>query len=310
MSALHAHVADYLRLRRALGFKLERPGYDLPQFVSWLEANKIETITVDAAIAWARLPEHAQPIYKSQRLGAVRGFARYLHTIDPATEIPPGGLFGKQQRHPPYIYTDEEIGRLLQAAGQLPHPLRAATHETLLGLLASTGMRVGEAVGLARRDVNLADGLVTVRHGKFDRDRLVPLHASASHVLRGYAAQRDQLYPTPATDAFFVSSAGTALHQASVNAVFPRLLAAAGLPTGARHPRVHDLRHSFAVRTLIDWQRDGIDITTRLPALSAYLGHVNPASTYWYLTGIAELMQLAAARLDNGRCVAATGTRR
>ena len=154
MSALTAHVADYLRLRRALGFTLTEPGHVLPQFVTWLEATGSETITVEAAIAWARLCESAHPITLSHRLGAVRGFARYLRTIDPATEIPPTGLFGKQQRRAPYIYSSEEIERLLQAARQLRPPLRAATYEALLGLLGASGMRVGEVLGLARDRVD------------------------------------------------------------------------------------------------------------------------------------------------------------
>lgn len=197
MSALDAHVADYLRLRRSLGFKLIWPGHVLPQFVAWLDAAGIETITIDVAIAWARLPEDAHPITLSHRLGAVRGFARYLHTIDPATEIPPTGVFGRQQRPAPYLYSAEEIGRLLQAARQLRPPLRAATYEALFGLLTATGMRVGEAIRLVRGDVDFAHGLVTIRHGKFDRDRLVPLHPSVTDALRGYATRRDRSCPSP-----------------------------------------------------------------------------------------------------------------
>ena len=299
MSALAAHVADYLRLRRALGFKLVWPGHVLPQFVTWLEASGSETITTEAAVAWARLSEGAQPVTLSHRLGAVRGFARYLHTIDPATEIPPTGLFGKQQRLAPYIYSSEEIARLLQAARHLHPPLRAATYEALFGLLGVSGMRVGEALALARDDVEFANALVRIRHPKFDRDRLVPLHPSATEALRGYAACRDRLCPEPHTDAFFVSSIGTTLRHSTVHATFLTLLASAGLPTatGSR-PRIHDLRHSLVVNTLIGWQRDGDDIASLLPVLSTYLGHVNPASTYWYFSAVPELMQLAAAGLD------------
>lgn len=299
MTTMQVHLEEYLRLRRALGFQLAWPGHMLPRFVSWLEATGSETITTEAAITWARLSTSTHPVTLSHRLGTVRAFARYLRTIDPATEIPPTGLFGKQQRIVPYIYSSEEIARLLHAAGQLHPPLRAATCEALLGLLGCSGMRVGEALGLARDDVNFPDALVRVRHAKFDRERLVPLHPSAVEALRGYASRRDQLCPEPRSDTFFVSSVGTALRHGTVHAAFLTLLASAGFPTAAgSRPRIHDLRHSLVVNTLIDWQRDGVDIASRLPVLSTYLGHVSPASTYWYFSAVPELMQLAAAGLD------------
>jgi integrase/recombinase XerD len=296
---MQLHLEEYLRLRRALGFELAWPGHVLPQFVTWLEATGAETITTEAAISWARLSQSAHPIMLSHRLGAVRGFARFLATIDPATEIPPTGVFGKQQRSAPYVYSSEQIGRLVQAARALHPPLRAATYEALFGLLGCSGMRVGEALRLLRDDVDLADGVIRVQHAKFDRDRLVPLHPSATKALRGYVPRRDALCQHPRTETFFISSVGTALRHSPVHATFLTLLATAGLPTatGSR-PRIHDLRHSLAVNTLIDWQRDGVDITSRLPVLSAYLGHVSPASTYWYLSAVPELMQLAAASLD------------
>ena len=299
MNTMAAHLEEYLRLRRALGFKLAWPGHVLPQFVTWLEATGSETITTEAAITWTRLSTSAHPITLSHRLGAVRGFARYLRTIDPATEIPPTGLFGKQQRPAPYIYSPEEIERLLQAARQLHPPLRAATYEALFGLLAVSGMRLGEALALGRDDVDFTDALVRIRHAKFDRDRLVPLHPSATRALRGYAVRRDRLSPKPRPDTFLISSTGTALRDSTVHATFLILLTCAGLPTatGSR-PRIHDLRHSFVVNTFINWQHDGVDIASVLPVLSTYLGHVSPASTYWYLSAVPELMQLAAAGLE------------
>lgn len=300
MSALADHADDYLRLRRALGFKLTQPGQMLPQFIAWLDAADITTVTVEATLAWVRLSKGKQPVTYSHQLGAVRGFARYLQTIDPATEIPPAGIFGKQQRRAPYVYSEEEITRLLHAARQLRPPLRATTYETLFGLLAATGLRIGEALRLTREEVDLADGLIRIRHTKFDRDRLVPLHRSVTDTLGDYAARRDRLCPPDRAATFFVSSRGTALRYNAVNAAFHTLLASAGLPTttGPR-PRIHGLRHSFAVHTLIGWQREGIDVASQLPVLSTYLGHVSPASTYWYLSAVPELMQLAAARLDD-----------
>lgn len=300
MSALSGHVADYLRLRRALGFKLERAGRILPQFVGWLDAAGARMITVELAIAWAQMPD-AQPIVWTHRLGAVRGFARYLATIHPATEIPPAGVFAtRYQRPTPYVYSATEVSGLLQATQTLRPPLRAATHATLFGLLAVSGMRVGEAIGLTRSDVDLDSGIVTIGHGKFDRARLIPLHPSATDALRAYAARRDRLCPAPTADTFFLSSVGTALTYSGVQKTFVQVSTATGLRTATRRPRIHDLRHSLAVNTLIGWQRNGADVAGRLPLLSTYLGHVNPAGTYWYLTAVPELMQLAAARLDDG----------
>lgn len=298
MSALADHAADYLRLRRALGFKLDQPGRVLPRFVTWLEERGGTTVTVDAALEWVRLSKGGQPVTLSHRLGAIRGFARYLATIDPATEIPPAGMFGKQQRHAPYIYSSQEIAGLCVAAGQLRPVRRGVVHAALLGLLAATGMRLGEALRLTDSDVDLHEGLLRIRHAKFDRDRLVPIQPSTAVALSDYLQRRNRLYPTR-PDSFFVSSIGTPLRTKSVDAAFPGVLAAAGLPTapGSR-PRIHDLRHSFTVHTLIGWQRDGVDVASRLPVLSTYLGHVSPASTYWYLSAVPELMQLAAKRLD------------
>lgn len=195
---MQEQLQQYLRMRRALGFKLTWPGQALPQFVTWLEATGSQTITTDAAITWARLSQGAQPVTLSHRLGAVRGFARYLATIDPATQIPPAGVFGKQQRHAPFIYTPEQIQRLVRAAGVLHPPLRAATYQALFGLLAVTGMRVREALGLLRGDVDLVEEVILVRHAKFDRDRLVPLHPSAAAALRGYVTERDRASPPSA----------------------------------------------------------------------------------------------------------------
>lgn len=299
-TVLAEHLADYLRLRRALGFVLARPGQELAQFVAYLDAAGLPTVTLEAAVAWAKSSTGASPITLSHRIGAVRGFARYLATIDPATQIPPAGMFGKQQRHTPFIYSPEQITRLLAAAGQLHPRLRAMTYQTLFGLLAATGIRIGEAIALTDPDVDLHTGVLRVRHAKFDRERLVPLHPSVTSKLSAYVSCRDELAPPGRTDAFFVSGRGTPLKPTPVHDTFHALLAPAGLPTEpGQCPRVHDLRHGFVVHTLTGWQRDGIDITAHLPVLSAYLGHVNPVSTYWYFTAVPELMQLAATVLEH-----------
>lgn len=299
MSDLLRHLDDYLRLRRALGFKLAFPGQVLPYLVAYVEAAGASTLTADLAIAWAALPQGVRPISLAHRLGAARGFAKYLRTIDPRTEVPPCGIWpSKSPRPVPYLYSDEEVRRLLDAARQLQPPLSAATYEALFGLLAVSGMRIGEARGLRRDDIDLADGVLTIREAKFDRSRVVPLHASATDALRSYAAVRDRLCPRPRAQTFFLSSAGTALPYSGVLATFRKLAAVTGLRSATVRPRIHDLRHSFAVRTLIERHRAGADVHSHIAALSTYLGHTNPAGTYWYLSAAPELMEFAAAQLD------------
>jgi integrase/recombinase XerD len=299
MSALGRHLADYLTLRRGLGFKLGWEGADLAQLVAYLDAAGAPTLTADLAIAWARLPQGVQRLRWAHRLGAARGFARYLRAIDPATEVPPPDVFGaRQQRRAPYLWAAADVGRLMEATRTLRPPLRAATHETLFGLLAASGMRLGEAIGLENRDVDLAGAVLTIREAKFGRSRLVPLHLSAVAALRAYAEDRDRLCPAPRAPTFFLSSVGTPLLAGRVHHVFNQLTTGLGLRTATVRPRLHDMRHSFAVRTLIEWQRADADVGARLPALSTYLGHVNPAGTYWYLSAAPELTELAAARLD------------
>lgn len=262
MSDFARHADDYLTLRRALGFKLVNTGRVLPQLVSYREAAGARTLTVDLAIAWPQqLPRGKRAISMAHRLGAARGFARYLRAIDPETEVPPRGIWTSDTRRPvPYLYSDDDVRRLLEAARQLRPRLRAATHEALFGLLAASGMRIGEARRLDRNDVDLVDGVLTVREGKFDRSRLVALHPSATDALRSYAAERDRLCPRPKTAAFFISSVGTALDYRSVLKTFHQLTAAVGLRSDTVRPRIHDLRHSFAVRTLIELHRSGADV--------------------------------------------------
>lgn len=300
MSALADHLSDYLRLRRGLGFALGRHGYDLQDFVSFLDAAGAGRITVDLVVAWARRKPAVKPITVDFRVSAVRGFAQYMHALDPGTEIPPPGLLSVPRRRPePHVYSPAEIKALFAAAARLTPPLRAATVSTLLGLITATGMRVGEATALTRRDVALVDGLLTIQHAKFDRQRLVPLHPSATNALRRYALTRDHLCREPRTDRFFLANSGGPISPSAAQVTFRGLTAAAGLRGVTGGPRIHDLRHTFAVRTLIDWQRRGVDVSTYLPLLSTYLGHVEPKNTYWYLTAVPELMQAAADRLEH-----------
>jgi integrase/recombinase XerD len=295
------HAKEYLELRRSLGYKLALHGRILPKFAAHLDAIGASVLTTDRAVAWAGIPEGVEPICLSQRLGVIRGFARYLQSFEPATEVPPVGVWrSTRRRRVPYILSEDEVLRLLAAARELVPALRAASHETLLGLLAATGMRVGEALCLSRDDVDLVEGVITVRLGKFGRSRLIPLHESVTGSLRRYAESRDQLCPRPRTQAFFVSHSGTGLYYGLVRRTFHELAVSTGLRSGAAWPRIHDLRHSFAVRTLLDALRADADVHAQLGILSTYLGHVKPAGTYWYLTAVPELMDLAAARLERG----------
>jgi integrase/recombinase XerD len=299
MSALAEHVAVYLQFRRALGYKLERAGHLLPQFVDYLETANTPTLTADLAISWARLATNARPNHWAARLAVVRGFARYLQTIDPATEIPPAGVFPTRRHRPaPYLWSEQDIADLLETAATLPSSLRAATYQALFGLLAVTGMRVGEAAGLDRDDLDTANGVITIRHAKFDRPRLVPLHPTTTTALNAYLAERDRLCPAPASVALFITATGTRLNRSDVAKTLRQLTTTMGLRTDTIHPTPHQLRHSFAVRTMVDWHRSGAHVDDRIAVLSTYLGHVSPADTYWYLSASPELMALAADRLE------------
>ena len=299
MNALQGHVNDYLQMRRALGFKLEREAQLLGQFVTYTCAAGASTVTSELAVAWARQPVGVRPNEWAKRLGVVRKFAGYLHTVDPESQVPPAGVFPAHRHRPtPYLWSREEICRLLEGARGLSSLLRAATHETLFGLLAASGMRIGEAIGLDRVDVDLTAGVITIREAKFDRSRLVPLHPTVTDALRRYATERDRLSPTRRSTSFFVTSAGTTLGHSGVSKTFRKITTATGTRTDTAHPRVHDLRHSFAVSTLIGWQRGGVNIDEHIVTLSTYLGHVSPADTYWYLSAHPQLMELAAERLD------------
>jgi len=302
MSALAGHLEDYLALRRGLGYKLDRPGQLLAGFVSYLEAAGAAAVTTGHALAWATAPRDADPCWWRIRLAAVRPFASYLAPLVPGTEVPPRGLLPGpvSRRAVPYLYSGAEVTALMNAAGAIRTPLRAATYQTLIGLLAVTGMRVGEAISLDRADLDTGQGLLTIRNGKFGKSRQLPLHASALRALGSYAQLRDSARRHPASPAFFASVTGTRLIYNNVHFTFHQLTQAAGLRprSAACRPRIHDLRHTFAVTTLARWYADGGDAAARLPLLTTWLGHAAPAGTYWYLTGTPELLALAAARLD------------
>jgi integrase/recombinase XerD len=302
MSALRDVAEDYLRMRRALGYKLEIQGLLLNRFVSYLEDINAETVTIENAVAWATLPAAADPSYWAGRLSVVRQFARHLQTADPACEVPPARLVPYRSRRAiPYLYEAEEISALMDAAGQLEPPLLAANYRTLIGLMSVTGLRLGEAIRLDRVDVDDRHQLLRILDSKFGKSREVVLHESTINALKDYGRLRDERFPQARCEAFLVSTRGTRLRKPCIHHMFARLVRIAGLSPrspGCR-PRLHDFRHGFAVRTLLDCYRDGVDVQARLPLLSTYLGHVNPASTFWYLTAAPELLAFVADRLDS-----------
>jgi len=302
MSGLLAReVADYLAVRRSLGYQMARPGKLLPQLTSYLERAGAVTVTTEHALAWAVLPGGSQS-WHAYRLAVARGFATWLRTTDPAAEVPPPGLIpARTLRATPYLYSGGEVTALMAAAGSLRYPLRTATYQTLIGLLAATGMRVGEAIGLDLGDADLDSGVLTIRNAKNGKSRLVPLHGTTAQALRGYLSDRDRLCPGPATSqAVLISPPGSRLLYCNVHATWKKLAAAAGLRprSGNCRPRIHDLRHSFAVRTMLDAYESGKDGQATLAVLSTCLGHADPKATYWYLTASPELMAPAGKRLD------------
>lgn len=300
MTPLAQALQDYLRIRRRLGFKLKTDQRLLENFVAFLERAGAQRITTELALMWARLPVDARPHRWRQRLGIVRGFARYLATIDPDSEVPSKDLLpARQVRVAPYIYSPAEIAALIEAAGALTPPLRAASYRTVIGLMATSGLRLGETLDLDRGDVDLADGAVHVR-ARQTKQREVPLHRTTTAALREYARARDRHRPTPQTPAFFLNTRGGRLTKSEFNHRFAKLIGQVGLEgRGERvRPRPHDLRHTMAVRTLLDWYHAGEDVDRRMPLLSTLLGHVDPASTYWYLEAVPELMVLISRRLE------------
>jgi integrase/recombinase XerD len=282
MTGLRRALTDYLRVRRALGFKLKHAGEMLPHFVTYLEKRRATFVTTVAALAWATQPREAHPNWWRKRLVVVRGFAKYLQAIDRRTEVPPLEHLPAHEgvRAIPYVYTAADITALLSACETLRAPLRVATYRTALGLLAVTGMRVGEVIALDERDFDRHREVLVIRKTKFDKSREVPLHDSTVQALTRYLRQRDRALPRRSGSSLFLSTVGSRLIYQNVHETFLRLVYAAGLGDCRPHrPTIHDLRHSFAIQTVLDWYRDGVDVEARLPLLSTYLGHIGPSST-------------------------------
>jgi integrase/recombinase XerD len=299
---LRQAAAGYLQTRRSLGYQLQAHGRLLNSYIAGLEASGQATVTAANAVAWATRPAGASPVWHARRLSVARCFARYLSATDPSCQVPPAWLLpARYSRVAPYIYTQQQIDALVHAAGTLGSPLPAASCQAVISLLATTGMRIGEAIALTRADADLNGGIITVLNGKHGASRHVPLHPTLTRMLQRYAERRDRLCPAPRSDRFFLTRAGTPLPPGQLQDAFARLLVHAGItvPAGQRPPRMHDLRHTFAVMTIRDWYREGEDVQARLPILSTMLGHIAPAHTYWYLTATPDLLTLAAQRLHD-----------
>jgi integrase/recombinase XerD len=301
MSPLRQLLADYLVVRRTLGFKLQRAEKLLAQFLAYVEHCGETYLRVSTMLAWALQPGLEQSGWPAYRLGIVRRFALHVHAMDPMTEVPAADLLPvRYGRTTPYLYSDEELTRLLASARTLRTSHRVATYRTLIGLLAVTGMRVSEALALHRGDIDVEEGVLTIRDTKFGKSRELPVHTSTVTALCRYLQRTDRPRAAADTPAVFVSLAGTRLRYCNVHWTFHRLVRRAGLtPRSATcRPRIHDLRHRFAVRTLLEAYRSGEDPQARLQRLSTYLGHVDPVHTYWYLSAAPELLQLASERLQ------------
>jgi integrase len=280
MSIFASHLEDYLCLRRGLGHQLETPARLLPRFVAYLDTIGESTITVENALAWVTEPEAGPASFVwVHRMGAVRGFARYMSGIDASNQIPPLGLVSARRVwRPPFIYSEADVVALINEIPRVvPTPFRAATFATIIGLLAATGMRVGEVIALTRADVDWDEGVLTVRNTKFDKSREVALHPSTVTAMADYARLRDRSVPKVTSPRFFLSSKGTPVIYVSLREKFRQVVVATGVGANAAHPpRMHDFRHGFAVNTLIRWHREGQDVGRLLPRLSTYLGHLSP----------------------------------
>ena len=299
MSHLRNALADYLTMRRALGYKMDKTERLLGQFIDYAEDHGETHVRTETALAWATRPAGAAAIWTSRRLAEVRLFARHLRTLDGVSEVPADDLLpARTRRATPYLYTPQEIAALMQATAILRGSHVQATYRTLIGLLAATGMRVGEAIGLDRDDFDAGGGTVTIRHGKFDKARALPLHPTTVAALEDYL-RRDDRPRERRTPTLLISSRGKRLRYGTAQPIFQKLLRHCGIvPRSATcRPRIHDLRHSFAVSTIVDDYRSGVP-GSRLAILSTYLGHADPGSTYWYLSAAPELLGLAGERLE------------
>jgi integrase/recombinase XerD len=305
VTGLAKALDEYLALRRTLGFKLHHTAWALPKFVQFIEHEGATFITTGLALRWAQEEPEASSVTQADRLAMVRRFAAWRSAEDPRTEIPAARLLPRRYQRPtPHIYSTGEVEGVVSSAASLPSVsgLRGLTFSTLFGLLAVTGLRIGEAIALDRDDVDLQTGALCIREGKLGKSRFVPVHASTKDFLVYYSKKRDAILPNVKVPAFFVSERGRRITRGSSEGNFITAARMIGLRSPAvdgrrgRGPRLHDLRHRFAVSTLVHWYRSGADVDREIPKLATYLGHKGPAEVYWYLQAVPELLQLATER--------------
>ena len=298
-------VEEYLVFRRGLGFDLETPEWLLRNFARYADrVGHNGPITIKLAVQWALCTRSTDPAQPVRRLSVLRSFARHRAVFEPATEVPPVGFLGHvPRRKQPHIYSDAEIAALLRQASQLwpRNGLRPVTYVTFFSLLVSTGLRLSEACRLTPSDVDLTNGVLTVQEGKFRKSRLVPLHPSATQALTSYAVHRDACLDTPRSGHFFRTDRAPALTRAAVQGTFAQLRLRLGWTADgrARRPRIHDLRHTFAVRRLLRWYEEDADVDRKILALATYLGHAKVTDTYWYVSAVPELMALSSERFES-----------
>jgi integrase len=298
-------VEEYLAYRRALGYQLHKEGQRLRSFGRFADAvGHKGPLTTEIALRWARLPDQAARSYQARRLAVVRTLARYLAPRELGTEIPPRHLLGSTRScRRAFIYSEAHIDALIAAARALTPAggLRPATYATLISLLACTGLRIGEALALQADDIDWSTAVLTVRQSKFHKSRRIPMHPSVIEPLQAYAVARYRAHPLLPHSTFFVTTAGRPLPYEAARETFAMLVQQAipdVVAAAAMRPRWHDLRHTFAVRRLLSWYREGADIHKAIDLLAAYLGHAKITCTYWYLTGVPELMALAVQRFE------------
>lgn len=301
---MNEKVQDYLSYRRRLGFQLKEAGRQLRQFARYADGkDTVASLTTAFALGWVTSDNTSTRFCRARRLEVIRPFARYLSLFEPQTEIPPAKLFGPAHRRtPPYIYSPEEITSLMNEARKLipTGGLRPRTYATLIGLMAATGLRTGEALRLERRNVDLPHGILTIRETKYHASRLIPLAPSAVEALKVYSEVRDASRYSTVSTRFLVSQRGKPLLPSVVYYTFQKLRQTAGVGryhTG-RPPRLYDLRHTFASRRLLQWYREGVDVNRAIVFLSTYLGHVKVSDTYWYLTALPELFAIVGRRFE------------
>jgi len=299
--SLKAAVAFYLQSRRGLGFALESEGCLLNNLVEYArQVHHRGPLSTELAVNWAQIPSPATARRRARRWEAVRHFALFWAAFDPRTQIPPAGLFGAAYgRVPVHIYPPQEIAALLGAAQRLSGPgaLHARTFGTLLGLLACTGLRISEALALDLSDWQPAQALLTIREAKFGQSRYVPLSPSALSALEGYLRDRARAFARPKSCALFLNCQGQRLTYRQARGTFATLRRQLGWQNQQPRPRLHDLRHTFAVECLLGWYRQGQEeLNAKILSLAVYLGHRNIRHTYWYLTAVPELLALGSAR--------------